>query len=69
MERSIGCIMAELGSMKGYNCTKTAMSQQRILRKKNVQIPTPPSPRPFNTLQSSLAVPVRIGSKDKERVW
>ena len=55
--------------MKGYNCTKTAMSQQRNLRKKNVQIPTPPSPRPFNTLQSSLAVPVRIGSKDKERVW
>ena len=34
MERSIGCKMAELEPIKGYNCTKTAKSQKRLLRKK-----------------------------------
>ena len=32
MERSIGCRMAELELMKGYNHTKTAISQERILK-------------------------------------
>ena len=34
MERSIGYKMAELEPIKGYNCTKTAISQERLLRKK-----------------------------------
>ena len=53
MERSIGCKMAELEPIKGYNCTKTAISQKRLLRKKNyLQIPTPP--RPFNVFEQTL---------------
>ena len=34
MERSIGYKMAELEPIKGYNCTKTAISQERLLQKK-----------------------------------
>ena len=32
MERSIGCRMAELEPIKGYNCTKTAISQEQLLQ-------------------------------------
>ena len=52
MERSIGCKIAELEPIKGYNFTKTAISQKRLLRKKNLQIPTPP--RPFNVFEQTL---------------
>ena len=36
MERSIGCRMAELEPIKGYNCTETAISQERLLWKKSI---------------------------------
>ena len=52
MERSIGCKMAELEPIKGYNCTKTAISQERLLQKKYLQNPTPP--RPFNVFEQTL---------------
>ena len=54
MERSIGCRMAELELIKGYNRTKTAIiSQERLLRGKNdLQIPTPP--RPFNVFEQTV---------------
>ena len=34
--------MAELVPIDGYNCTKTAISQERLKRKNYLQIPTPP---------------------------
>ena len=52
MERSIGYKMAELEPIKGYNCTKTAISQERLLGKNYLQIPTPP--RPFNVFEQTL---------------
>ena len=33
MERSIGCKMAELEPIKGFSCTKTAISQKRLFLK------------------------------------
>ena len=52
MERSIGYKMAELGPIKGYNCTKTAISQERFCEKNYLQIPT--LPRPFNVFEQTL---------------
>ena len=52
MERSIGCKMAELEPIKGYNCTKTAISQERLLQKNYLLIPTPP--RPFNVFEQTV---------------
>ena len=52
MERSIGYKMAELEPIKGYNCTKTAISQERLNYKNYLQIPTPP--RPFNVFEQTL---------------
>ena len=53
MERSIGYKMAELEPIKGYNCMKTAVSQECGFCEKNyLQIPTPP--RPFNVFEQTL---------------
>ena len=54
MERSIGCKMAELEPIRGYNCTKTAISQKRLLRKKLFTNPYGTPPRPFNVFEQTL---------------
>ena len=55
MERSIGCRMADLEPIKGYNCTKTAIIyylKSGFCEKNYLQIPTPP--RPFNVFEQTL---------------